>query len=479
MMNTPEILTIPKAHILVVDDDEIVCKLVSRAHSQKGHLCTTAASGEDGLRAIHEQRFDLIITDMVMPGFDGVTFVNTIKSIDASIPVIMMTGYSSIDLAVKAMKAGAFHFLAKPVRMAELLVYVEKALASHEMLVEVKELKDQLKSYQHASAIIGSSQAMREIITKVEQIAPSTANVLITGETGTGKEMIADVIHARSPRAAKALIKVNCGALPETLLESELFGHEKGAFTGAYKEHQGRFEMADGGSIFLDEIGEMSPSAQVRLLRVLQEGQFERVGSSKTIHVDVRVIAATNRDLQDLVKQGKFREDLFYRINVFHLHLPPLRNRKGDLALLASHFIHKYAEKNHKAVQGLGQNAYRLLERHPWPGNVRELENVIEHAVIMARGDRILEENLPDLFHAKEKEKQKKILIPLGYSMRDAEGIILRRTLEMTQGDKEATAHILGYSRRTLYRKIHEQNLPSNYGTSKTGGSPRHADPTE
>lgn len=454
--------SIPSAKILVVDDEEATGKLISRSLEQKGHECLVTHSGEEGLRAIHEQRFDLIITDMVMPGFDGVTFVNTIKTIDPNIPVIMITGYGSIDNAVKAMKAGAYHFLSKPLRMAELQVYVEKALASHEMLVEVKELKDRLKTFQHPGAIIGSSKAMRDIITQVEQIAPSTANVLITGETGTGKEMIANVIHAMSPRTENSFIKVNCGALPETLLESELFGHEKGAFTGAYKEHQGRFELADKGSIFLDEIGEMSPSAQVRLLRVLQEGEFERVGSSKPIHVDVRVIAATNRDLRDLVKQGKFREDLFYRINVFHLQLPSLRERRGDIPLLASHFIRKYAEKNNKKIHGLGENAYEILQSYHWPGNVRELENVIEHAVIMARSDRILEENLPELLRRQDRESPKKITIPLGLSAEEAEALLIQKTLEMTQYDKEATARILGYSTRTLYRKMKEHTISTN-----------------
>jgi DNA-binding NtrC family response regulator len=450
--------------ILIVDDEEAMGQLIARSLSRKGHQCTVAVNGEDGLRAIHERSFDLIITDMVMPGFDGVTFVNTIKTVDPNIPVIMITGHGSIDNAVKAMKAGAFHFLSKPIRMAELGIYVDKALASHEMLVEVKELKDRIKSYQLSSAIIGSSQAMRNIITRVEQIAPSTANVMITGETGTGKEMIANVIHALSPRADREMVKVNCGALPETLLESELFGHEKGAFTGAYKEHQGRFELAHQSTIFLDEIGEMSPSAQVRLLRVLQEGQFERVGSSRPVQVDVRLIAATNRDLQELVKQGKFREDLYYRINVFLLRLPSLCERQGDIALLASHFIRKYAEKNNKKIEGLGQNAYAILEAYHWPGNVRELENVIEHAVIMARGNRILEEHLPELLHRNQTRPQRKIVIPLGYSASEAEAIVIQQTMEMTQGDKDAAAKILGFSPRTLYRKLKEHNIALSHG---------------
>lgn len=461
-----------KAMILIVDDDEHMAKTLSRALRTQGHECRTALSGDQGLSIVHEQRFDLIITDLVMPGFDGVTFVRSVKAIAPNTPIIMMTGHGTIDTAVEAMKAGAFHYLTKPLRLAELQIYVEKALTSHEMLVEVQELKDRLKDYQKANTIIGQSPVMRKVITQVEQIAPSTATVLITGETGTGKEVIAETIHRLSNRADKPMISVNCGALPESLLESELFGHTKGSFTGAYKDHQGRFEAANGGTIFLDEIGEMTPPAQVRLLRVLQEGEFERVGSTKPVQVDVRVIAATNRELTDLVQEGRFRQDLMYRINVFHLKLPPLKERRGDIPLLAQFFITKYMVKNKKNILGLGELAMKALENYSWPGNVRELENVIEHGVIMTRGDRITIDDLPEVFKNLEKKEEpinlpgatNRIVIPLGFSAQQSEGVILRRTLEMTQGDKEATAKILGYSTRTLYRKLKEHNIPLTTG---------------
>lgn len=460
--------------ILVVDDDETMARTLMRALTRQGYQCFTALSGDQGLNLIHDNRFDLILTDLVMPGFDGVTFVRTVKTIDPNIPIIMMTGYGSVDTAVEAMKAGAFDYITKPVRLEELMVYVEKALASHETLVEVQELKDRLKDFQKQNVIIGKSQAMRNIITQIEQIAPSTANVLITGETGTGKEMIAEVIHQLSPRADKPMVKVNCGALPESLLESELFGHTKGSFTGAYRDHQGRFETANEGTIFLDEIGEMSPTAQVRLLRVLQEGEFERVGSSHPIKVNVRVIAATNRNLIEQVKKGLFREDLLYRINVFHLKLPSLNERDGDIPLLAQHFIEKYAKKNNKKVLGLGQYAMEALEKYAWPGNVRELENVIEHGVIMARSDLVKLQDLPEIFHhIREKDDRMepkavgKIVIPFGVSATQAEGITIRRTLELTQGDKEATAKILGFSTRTLYRKLKEHNIVTQNGNNE------------
>ncbi|MDP8245425.1 MAG: sigma-54 dependent transcriptional regulator [Candidatus Hinthialibacter antarcticus] len=459
-----------KARILVVDDDETMAKTLTRALRSQGHDCESALTPEQGLSMVHENRYDLVLTDLVMPGIDGISLVRSIKSYDPNIPIILMTGFASVDNAVEAMKAGAFHYLTKPVRLHELQIFVEKALASHEMVLEVQELKDKLKGLEPQNIIVGKSQAMRNVITQIEQIAPSTATVLITGETGTGKEMIANAIHALSNRADKPMVKVNCGALPETLLESELFGHNKGSFTGAYKDQVGRFEMADGGTIFLDEIGEMSPSAQVKLLRVLQESIFERVGSGKSIQIDVRVIAATNRELMDEVKNTKFREDLYYRINVFNLKLPPLRERIGDIPRLAQHFIEKYARKNSKDVIGLGVNAHKALGAYSWPGNVRELENVIEHGVILAKGDRVLIDDLPELIRnasAPEEESTTsagRITIPLGYSVVQSEGVVIRKTIEMTKGDKEAAAVILGYSTRTLYRKMKEHQIPLDSG---------------
>ncbi len=465
MLNNEQ-TAITNHYILVVDNDEKMAKTLAKALRGMGYRCRIALSGDEGLSFVNQEQFDLILTDLVMPGFDGITFVRCVKAISSTIPIIMMTGHGSVNTAVQAMKAGAFDYLNKPVRLDDLQAHVEQALASHEALVEVQELKDLLKNFQNQNVIIGKSQAMRNIITQVEQIAPSTANILITGETGTGKEKIAEVFHAMSSRSNQPMIKVNCGALPESLLESELFGHVKGAFTGAYKDHQGRFEMANNGTIFLDEIGEMSLSSQVRLLRVLQEGEFERVGSSKSIHVDVRVIAATNRNLAERVEKGLFREDLLYRINVFHLRIPPLRERKDDIPLLVQHFIEKYSRKNNKKITGIGQIALETLEKYSWPGNVRELENVIEHGVIMTREDRLLMDHLPELFRKIKDDGGKgtfsldgKIIIPLGLSSNQSEAIIIRRTLDMTQGDKEATARILGYSTRTLYRKIKEYNI--------------------
>ena len=447
------------APILVVDDDERLAQTVARALGKSGYRCMVALNGTMGLNLLHQNPFDLIITDLVMPGFDGIHFIHSVKAIDPTIPVIMMTGHGSIETAIEAIKAGAFHYLTKPVRLAELQVYVDKALTSREMIVEFQDLKNQLKTFHQKELIIGTSSAMRTIITQIEQFAPSTATVLITGETGTGKQLVAEMIHALSPRANRPLVQINCGALPESLLESELFGHVKGAFTSAYRDHQGRFELADGGTIFLDEIGEMSTSAQVRLLRVLQEGAFERVGGTKTNRVDTRVIAATNKDLKELVDAGKLRDDLYYRINVFHLRLPPLRERPADIPLLAQHFIHRYAKKNNKNVRGLGEHAVKALLQHPWSGNVRELENVIEHGVIMTRGDRITIDNLPDGFQQKNDSPDGNIMIPLGSSALAAEALVIQRTLEMTKGDKEAAAEILGFSTRTLYRKIREHNL--------------------
>lgn len=458
------------ARILVVDDDETMAKTLTRALRSQGHDCESALTPEQGLSMVHENRYDLVLTDLVMPGIDGISLVRSIKSYDPNIPIILMTGFASVDNAVEAMKAGAFHYLTKPVRLHELQIFVEKALASHEMVLEVQELKDKLKGLESQNIIVGKSQAMRNVITQIEQIAPSTATVLITGETGTGKEMIANAIHALSHRADKPMVKVNCGALPETLLESELFGHNKGSFTGAYKDQIGRFEMADGGTIFLDEIGEMSPSAQVKLLRVLQESIFERVGSGKSVQIDVRVIAATNRELMDEVKNNKFREDLYYRINVFNLKLPPLRERIGDIPRLAQHFIEKYAKKNNKGVIGLGVQAHQALEAYSWPGNVRELENVIEHGVILSKGDRVLVDDLPELIRNASAPNEEpttsagRITIPLGYSVVQSEGVVIRKTIEMTKGDKEAAAVILGYSTRTLYRKMKEHHIPLDAG---------------
>ena len=450
--------------ILIVDDDEKMAMTLARVVSQDGHRAVTALSGHEGLRMIAEHALDLDITDIVMPGMDGISFVRSLKAIDPTLPVIMVTGYGSIDSAVEAMREGAFHYLTKPVRMRELLMYVAKALDSREALAENRYLKEQLqKRYRHET-LIGRSQAMREVMKLTEQVAPSTATVLITGETGTGKEVVAEAIHFLSPRAGRPLVKVNCGALPETLIESELFGHVKGAFTGAHRDRQGRFEAADEGTIFLDEIAEMSPTSQVRLLRVLQEGEFERVGGTSPVRVNVRMVTSTNQPLEKAVQEGRFREDLYYRIKVFQIQLPALRDRWEDIALLAHHFMTKYAERNGKHLVGFGEKAMEILESHSWPGNVRELENAIEYAVVMTRGDRIVASNLPRDLRPRE-ERDDKIILPAGITVTEAEGILIRRTLDLTKGDKESTAAMLGFSLRTLYRKMKEHEIPLDQGS--------------
>ncbi len=447
-------------HILIVDDDLSMVRTLERALQSEKVRCTGTSSGAEALTLAREGSFDLLITDLVMPEVDGLAVTRGVHNIDPTVPIIVLTGHGSIDTAVEAMRAGARDYLLKPVRLPELRMTVNRALDSREMVVENKALREQLALYTAKNMIVGKTPRMRQLLTTMEQVAPSTATVLITGETGTGKELVADTIHAMSPRAAGPLMKVNCGALPESLIESELFGHVKGSFTGAIRDHAGRFEVANAGTIFLDEIGEMSPAAQVRLLRVLQEGIFERVGGTKPIHVDVRVIAATNRDLMETVKDAKFREDLYYRINVIHLDLPPLRERREDVVLLADHFMRRYAERNKKDIRGIGEEALERLQAYNWPGNIRELENAIEHGVVLSKGDRITVADLPLSLNAEKlKEPRGEITIPFGSSLDQAEGIVIRRSLEMVGGDKEAAATILGCSERTLYRKLREHNI--------------------
>lgn len=447
-------------NVLIVDDDQSMVRTLERALATDQIHCTGTTSGAEAITFARERSFDLVITDLMMPEVDGLAVVRAIHNMDPTIPVVLLTGHGSIDTAVEAMRAGAFDYLLKPVRLPELRLVAKRALDSREVVVENKSLREQLAAYTAKDMIVGKTARMRNLLTTIEQVAPSTATVLITGETGTGKELVADTIHAMSPRVNAALVKVNCGALPESLIESELFGHMKGSFTGAVRDHAGRFELANGGTIFLDEISEMSMPAQVRLLRVLQEGVFERVGGTKPIAVDVRVIAATNRNLQECVREGVFREDLYYRINVIHLELPPLRKRKEDIVLLADFFTRRYAERNKKEIRGISEDALELLIGYDWPGNIRELENAIEHGVVLAKGDRITTNDLPNHLHKEVPSAPGgNIVVPFGMSLDESEGVVIRRTLEMVGGDKEAAAGILGCSERTLYRKLREHNI--------------------
>jgi len=444
--------------ILVIDDDPKMCESLSQVLGREGYEVQQAYRGEEGLERIRERNFDLVLTDLSMPGMDGLGLLKSVKTIAPDTGVIIITGYGTIDSAVRAMKHGATDYITKPIRAPQLRLVVSKALATHDLMVENKYLRSRLQEKYSPSRVVGQSAAMRKILGMVEQVAPSKATVLLTGETGTGKEMIAETIHYLSPRANKPFVKVNCAALPETLLESELFGHEKGAFTGAHREREGRFEYADRGTLFLDEIGEMSPSAQLRLLRVLQEGEFERVGSTRPIRVDVRVIAATNSDLASRVRQRAFREDLYYRIKVIHIELPPLRQRREDIPILVQHFIEKYNKVNQRAVQGIGQQVLDRMLAYDWPGNVRELENVIERAVIMTEGRMIRMVDLPEEIRGRD-PKEEQITLPLGLTLQDAERLIIQKTLDRLGGDKQTASRILGISGRTLYRKLKEYEI--------------------
>jgi two-component system response regulator HydG len=398
--------------------------------------------------------------DIRMSKVGGIEALKEIKKISPSIPIIIMTAYASVNTAVDALRSGAYDYLTKPLDIEELKILVGKALHHRKLEQENVYLKERLGDRFNFSSIIGRSPAMQNLFETIALVAPSEATVLIAGESGTGKELIANAIHQNSPRAHGPFIKVNCAALPETLLESELFGHEKGAFTGALAGKQGRFQLAHTGSIFLDEVGEMAPTTQTKILRVLQEREFEPLGSTHTVQADTRVIAATNKNLVAEIQQGNFREDLYYRLNVVTLEVPPLRDRREDISLLADFFLKQYAEKNRRLIKGFTPRAMDLFMRHGWPGNVRELENVVERAVIMTRTDVISAAELPDVFTDLEGgETGAEIDLTPGRSLKEVEREMIIRTLDETGGNRTRTAEILGISRRTLQLKLKEYGI--------------------
>lgn len=382
-------------NILIIDDEKNYLIILEDLLSEEGHHVLTAESGPLGLELVKDSDLDVVLTDMKMPGMDGIEVLEKIRMIDADLPVIMMTAYGTVAKAVEAMKKGAFHYLLKPFENEELKVLVQKAVEHHQIIRQNRQMKGILEERHHFHNIVGKSEPMQRIYDLIRKVAPTKATVLITGESGTGKELIARAIHFNSHRKAGPFISVNCGALPENLLESELFGHERGAFTGAVGLRKGRFELAHGGTLFLDEISEMSPLLQVKLLRALQEMRFERVGGTETLHVDVRVLAASNRNLKEEVAAGRFRSDLFFRLNVVHIQLPPLRHRPGDIPLLATYFLRKYEKQTGRDEMGFRPEALRALLDYSWPGNVRELENVVERAVILCPGREISLDDLP------------------------------------------------------------------------------------
>jgi DNA-binding NtrC family response regulator len=449
------------AHILVVDDEPSTLDALNTILSREGHEVLTAASAQEALTLLQDEELDLLLSDVKMPKMDGLALLRHVKDHHPGTVVSMMSGHQDVTAAVEAMKAGAFDYLVKPFGREDVLRTVQKALAHRMLLVENLSLKRQVR-YQTARAhVIGSSPAWRKICEMVEQIAPSRATVLINGESGTGKELIAGLIHQLSPRADQPFITLNAAALPATLLEAELFGHEKGAFTGAQQRKPGRFELADGGTLFLDEIGDMPPEVQVKILRVLQDGAFERLGSTRTIRTDVRVVAATNKDLMQEVEAGRFRLDLYYRLNVITLPLPALRQRREDIPLLVVHFLRKYAEQNNKEVSGIQQQALQYLQHYDWPGNVRELENVVERAVVLAKEPIIGIAELPGHFQEKEPlpAPTDHFVLPLHATLADIEREAIAQALHHSAGNRQATARSLNIGVATLYRKLKEYQL--------------------
>ncbi|BEQ15253.1 sigma-54-dependent transcriptional regulator [Desulfoferula mesophila] len=447
-----------RSSILVVDD-EAAHRLMLTAHLEEaGYNVLEAPDGEAAVGQVEKARVDLVIMDLVMPRIDGMEALKRIKSSHPDLPVMMMTAYGSIDNAVKALKLGAADYITKPLDVDEVLIKIERQLKAANLARRVASQAERLGERFDFSAMVGESPPMRRLKETMALVAPSQATVLITGESGTGKEVAAQILHQNSPRADGPLIKVNCAALPENLLESELFGHEKGSFTGATSRREGRLSAADGGTLFLDEVGEMTPALQAKLLRALQEGEYSPVGSDRTYHADVRVIAATNRNLAAAVSEGEFREDLYYRLNVVNLAMPPLRDRGDDVLLLAEIFLRRFARDNNRELKGFSPEARTQLMSYAWPGNVRELINAVERSVILAQDQTIGVGEL--LLGMASPRSQDDSALHAGMTIREAERILIEKTLEATEGNRTRAADMLGITRKTLQNKIKEFGLP-------------------
>ncbi len=443
--------------LLIVDDEKNIRDGLAEAFQMEGYKALTAGDGQTAMKMLEENYVDLVITDLKMPHISGMELLHYVKQNWPNVPVIIITAHGDIADAVKAMQQGALEFITKPLNLEHLLKLTKNALEMRQLSIKNEELREEVEAQQRISSIIGKSPAMRKVFDMIRKVAPTKASVLITGESGAGKELVADAIHNLSPRRDKPFIKVHCAALAESLLESELFGHEKGAFTGAQTRQRGRFELADTGSLFLDEIGEINQNVQIKILRVLQEKKFERVGGETTIEVDVRLIAATNRDLKAEIAAGRFREDLYYRLNVVNIHVPALRERREDIPLLAATFLHEFSQENGKPIEGFDQRAKQALYAYDWPGNVRELRNCIESAVVMASGKLITLDDLPP--GPRSAQEKKEIHIPAFCSLEEAEKIIITETLAALGGNKTKTAEVLRIGRKTLYQKIEQYGI--------------------
>lgn len=448
--------------ILIVDDEKNYLVILEALLAPEGYEIITEDNTVNALRLIREADLDLVITDMRMPGMNGMELLEEAKKIDPELPVIMMTAYGTIEKAVEAMKKRAYDYITKPFRNEELKLTVKKALEFYRLKKENRLLSDALSDRYKYGNIIGKSQPMLKIYEMIGKVAPSKASVMITGPSGTGKELIAKAIHYNSPRKNRPFISINCGALTETLLESELFGHERGAFTGAVTMKKGRFELADGGTLFLDEVGEMSPSLQVKLLRVLQEMEFERVGGTKTIKVDVRILAASNRRLKEDVDKGTFREDLFYRLNVVHIEVPPLKERVEDIPFLVAHFVEKFRSSNKRKIE-LAAEVWKALYTYPWPGNIRELENTIERAVVLNSGGLIGLEDLPEEISGRQEELEIDRFIPLEAplqkTLEEIEESLIRRALKQCNNVQSHAAEMLSITKSLIQHKMKKYNI--------------------
>ena len=447
--------------ILIVDDDESIRRMLAAVLAREGFQTAMAASGEEGLALFRAQSPDIVLMDIRMPGISGIEAMSAMLELRPGATVILMTAYADLDTAVRAIKNGVFDFVIKPFDLAEIGLLVNRAFQMREMRRQIGQLQQELTQAYRFDRIVTRDPGMLALCESVARIASSNATVVIHGESGVGKELLAASLHYNSTRAQKPFVKVNCGAIPEGLLESEFFGHEKGAFTGAVARRTGRFEHADGGTLFLDEIGELPLALQVKLLRVLQDREFERVGGDKTLRVDVRLVAATNRDLEAMVAAGTFRSDLFYRLNVVSLTVPPLRERVGDIAVLAAHFLRKFTAEHAREIDGFDDHALAIMQRYSWPGNVRELSNAVERAVVMSTGNTLFAEDLPLTIVQACRQSGGEDAAPklLKELVRSFEERVITGALERNQGNRSRTASELGISRRALLYKLHEFNL--------------------
>ena len=446
----------PENTVLIVDDDHAHRTMLRTLLTGWGYAIVEADDGDVAIEMVHEQPFDLILMDIRMIKVSGIEALMKIKEFNPSIPVILMTAYSSVETAVDGLKKGAYDYLTKPLDFDELRLVIERAMDHTRLREENRLLRESLGVHFDRHNIIGRSAPMERLLETVGQVSLAEATVLITGESGTGKELIAGAIHFNSPRKDKSFVKINCAAITETLLESELFGHEKGSFTGADRRKEGKFRYADGGSLFLDEVSEMSVAMQVKLLRVLQEREFTRVGGNEVIKIDVRVIAATNKNLLEEIDTGRFRDDLFYRLNVINLNVPPLRERKEDIPLLTHHFLTMFSEKNNKQIQGFTPQAMDRMLKYEWPGNIRELMNVVERAVVLSRSQYLDEHNLSLM---EKPEFYSKEVVPGNTSLEEVEKATVLKTLEATGGNKSEAARRLGITRRTLHQKLRKYGM--------------------